>query len=219
MFPAMAGPGASIDLEFRAMGRACESCHPDPHRVRDAPVDCAACHGAERWENPPRNGYHELAGFSLTGAHTVVGCQLCHDGAGSMRGRGERCGGCHVQDDVHAGSLGSDCGRCHEQSYWLPSSFTHTSVGFVLQGVHRMLDCRSCHQGGNYFIGDRCMNCHLADYRQSAWHNDFDTLNNERGDGSRHFITGGYMGGGLQSYDCGRCHNQFTFFGAYAVPR
>lgn len=215
LFPAMAEPGATIDLEFRAMGRACESCHPDPHRVREAPVDCAACHGAETWSDPPKNGYHELAGFTLSGAHTVVACQLCHEGVGSLRGRGERCGGCHLQDDVHAGSLGSDCGRCHQQSFWLPSSFTHTEVGFVLQGVHRMLDCRSCHQGGNYFIGSQCMNCHLADYRSSSWHQ-IDGLFNDPASG-RWVIDGG--SGQRRSFDCGRCHNQFTFFGAYGTPR
>lgn len=215
LFPAMAGPGAPADLKFRAMGRACESCHPDPHQVREAPIDCQECHGAEAWENPPRNGYHRLAGFSLTGAHSVVACNLCHTGAGSLRGRGERCGDCHVNDDVHAGSLGTDCGRCHEQSYWLPSTFSHTTVGYVLQGAHRLLDCRSCHQAGNYFIGDDCYNCHLSDYRGAEWHQ-LDAAANA-GDPDRFRITGGTAS--PTSLDCDSCHNQFSFFGAYGEPR
>ncbi|MEL6187392.1 MAG: hypothetical protein AAFU79_22445, partial [Myxococcota bacterium] len=111
---------------------------------------------------------------------------------------------------------------CHEQEYWLPSRFTHTSVGYVLGGVHRMLDCRSCHQAGNYFIGNQCLNCHLDDYRGSTWHQIDVTLNGNLGDGQRFTINGGYAGADgntLRSYDCGRCHNQFTFFGAYAVPQ
>lgn len=220
LFPALAPAGAPLDLEFRAMGRACESCHPDPHRVRETRTDCAACHGAERWEEPPRNGYHQGAGFALVGAHTSVACDRCHEGVGSLRGRGQDCGDCHRMDDVHAGSFGSDCGRCHEQSFWLPSSFTHVEVGFVLEGVHRMLDCRSCHQAGNYFIGRDCTSCHLADYRRSTWHQRDAVLNRNLGDGSRFYVNGGYTDGqGLDSYDCGACHNQFTFFGAYGAPR
>lgn len=220
LFPALAPPGSPLDLGFRAMGKDCEACHPDPHRVKEGRTDCAACHGSDRWQDPPRNGYHQAAGFSLTGAHTSMACGRCHDGVGSLAGIGEDCGGCHRQDDLHAGSLGDDCGRCHEQSYWLPASFTHTEVGFVLQGVHRMLDCRSCHQAGNYFIGDRCMDCHLSDYRSSAWHETDGFLNQSLGDGRGHTINGGYTDGQtLESYDCGRCHNQFTFFGAYGEPR
>ncbi|MEO1230494.1 MAG: hypothetical protein AAFZ18_16460 [Myxococcota bacterium] len=220
--PATLPPGGELDLKFGAVGDDCVDCHPDPHEVGREPLECGACHGADSWVRPPRNAYHEGIGFSLTGAHAVVGCQLCHEGVGSLQGRGERCGDCHLGDDIHAGSLGADCGRCHEQEYWLPSRFTHTSVGYVLGGVHRMLDCRSCHQAGNYFIGNQCLNCHLDDYRGSTWHQIDVTLNGNLGDGQRFTINGGYAGADgntLRSYDCGRCHNQFTFFGAYAVPQ
>lgn len=215
MLPAIAPPGAPLDLEFRAAGSECDDCHPDPHQVREN-LDCVSCHGFEQWEAPPRNGYHESAGFELTGAHTVVACSLCHDGSGNMSGKGERCGSCHVQDDIHAGSFGSDCGRCHEQLGWIPTTFTHVDTGYVLEGIHRMLECRQCHQGGNYFIGDQCMNCHLDDYRGAEWHNTLDTIAN---DGNNVWnITGGAIG--EQSLDCDRCHNQFTFYvGTYVEPQ
>ena len=217
-----AQPGAPIDLQFRTSGQACEDCHLDPHKVRDAPIDCGSCHGAENWQNPPRNGYHELVGLSLSGAHSVLACQLCHEGNGSLQGRAERCGSCHVQDDIHAGSLGFDCARCHEQNYWLPSSFNHSTVGFVLEGVHRMLDCRSCHQAGNYFIGRQCLNCHLRDYRVSIWHTGDRGVDDLFGQADRHTINGLFVDPNTniaQSFDCGRCHNQFTFFGAFGEPQ
>lgn len=212
---AVAPPGAPLDLEFRVAGKACEDCHPDPHQVR-AGLDCVSCHGLEQWTSPPRNGPHQSAGFVLDGAHTVVACNLCHSGAGAMSGRGERCGTCHVQDDVHAGSLGHDCGRCHEQLGWIPTTFTHVDVGFVLQGVHRMLDCRQCHQAGNYFIPSNCYNCHLKDYRNADWHKTLDVIQNRGSD--KFWITGGAGPGA--SYDCDRCHNQFTFgAGVFTAPQ
>lgn len=211
---AIARPGAPLDLKFRTAGAECAACHPDPHRVREAlALDCKSCHGFEQWAKPPRNGYHELAGFSLTGAHTVVQCALCHVGTGSLRGKGEACGFCHVQDDIHAGSFGTQCGRCHEQLGWLPSTFTHMDTSYILEGVHRTLDCRSCHGAGNYFIGNKCYNCHLHDYRGSTYH-----LAELQRPGAKLSITGG--GAGMATIDCGRCHNQFTFFtGTYAAPR
>ncbi|MEO1336403.1 MAG: hypothetical protein AAFV29_12205 [Myxococcota bacterium] len=222
LLTAIAPAGAPLDLKFRAAGMDCDSCHPDPHQVQQE-LDCQACHAFETWDDPPKNEYHDVAGFSLNGAHTVVACELCHDGETKLRGRGERCGSCHVQDDVHASSLGADCGRCHQQQAWLPSTFTHTDVGYVLQGVHRTLDCRSCHQAGNYFIDSQCSSCHLSDYRRAmgpnGWHG-FD-LNFNQANPNDRFIIVGSPGNPNQnvSTDCGRCHNQFAWgLGASLVP-
>lgn len=212
--PVVAPVGAPLDLQFRAAGAACEDCHPDPHGVRPG-LDCAKCHGNEAWTSPPSNGYHEASGFALNGAHSVVACALCHNGSGSLRGRGERCGDCHIQDDVHAASFGADCGRCHEQNYWIPTDFTHIDTGYPLEGLHRMLECRQCHQAGNYFIKGNCFNCHLADYRGAAWHRDFDANLNA---GKQEFIIHGGIQAQEKSLDCGECHNQFTFsLGTYRV--
>lgn len=201
-------PGAPLDLLFRAAGEECDACHPDPHQVR-ANLACESCHGFSKWTSPERNGYHESAGFSLVGAHTVVACSLCHSGSGNMMGRGDRCGTCHVQDDIHAGSFGNDCGRCHGQSGWIPTTFNHMDTAFVLEGLHRTLECRQCHQAGNYFIGQQCYHCHLQDYRDSVWHGGDQIVNGKSPLG----------GVGAQTLDCDRCHNQFTFEGAYIAPR
>ncbi len=205
---AIAPAGAPLDLKFRAPGKDCGGCHPDPHRVREAlALDCQECHAEDKWTDPPNNGYHEMAGFSLTGPHNVIQCSLCHLGSGSLLGRGENCGNCHIQDDVHAMSFGSDCARCHEQAAWIPTSFTHVDTGYVLEGVHRTLECRECHQAGNYFIGNQCWNCHLDDYRKGLFHQ-----GEAAGMGKISIV-------GAPSKDCGECHNQFTFFlGTYVTP-
>ncbi|MBK8012634.1 MAG: cytochrome c3 family protein [Deltaproteobacteria bacterium] len=220
IFAATAPPGAPLDLEFRTAGTRCLDCHPDPHGVR-ADLDCAGCHDGEKWASPPRNIYHESVGFRLEGAHTVVACSLCHTGdgtGGSLTGRGERCQNCHIQDDVHAGSLGSNCGDCHGQLGWVPTTFTHVDTGYVLQGIHRALECRQCHQAGNYFISSTCYSCHLGDYRASVWHRA--DSNHQKTNDVWH-INGGYRDAlATDSFDCGRCHNQFSFrLGTRLVPQ
>ncbi len=220
---AVAPPGAPLDLLFRVAGKECDTCHPDPHQVRSK-LECDSCHGFEQWAAPPRNGYHESAGFSLTGAHTIVACATCHTGAGSMRGKGQRCGTCHAQDDIHAGSFGSECGSCHLQDGWVPTTFTHTDTGYVLEGMHRSLECRQCHLAGNYFLGKnpRCYNCHLRDYLQAPWHvgnngkGQGNDVYQQQGDpaGAPFYITGGVGINQMKSFDCENCHTQFTFAGA-----
>lgn len=212
---AIAPPGAALDLKFRVGGERCDSCHPDPHKVR-ASLACEECHSFEQWKAPPNNGYHQRAGFALTGAHSVLQCGLCHSGGSKLTGRGEQCGTCHVQDDIHARSFGNDCGKCHEQNGWRPVKFSHMETGFVLEGIHRTLDCRECHGGGNYFIGRNCYNCHLDDWRNSAWH-EIDFLVAPQ---DKVYITSDYQNqGGPASFDCGECHNQFLWgVSTYKVP-
>jgi len=206
-----------LDLQFRSEGQKCVDCHPDPHQVR-ANVECGRCHGAETWKNPPRNGYHENAGFALTGAHTVLGCQNCHRGVTRLTGRGEQCGNCHLLDDIHAGAFGMACGQCHEQNAWLPTTFTHMATAYTLRGVHRALDCRSCHQAGNYFISTECYSCHLQDYRESGFHQEGEIFAQET---LPKLKLGGFRDEKNEyvSLDCDQCHNEFSFItGTFSTP-
>jgi DnaJ-class molecular chaperone len=120
---------------------------------------------------------------------------------------------CHVNDDVHSGSFGTDCGSCHGQLAWLPSSFTHVDTGYVLEGIHRTLECRECHGAGNYFIGKKCYSCHLRDYREAEWHRGLEVAAQA---GSPKVFIGDWArsGGKYDTIDCGECHNQFTFLKA-----
>jgi hypothetical protein len=88
----------------------------------------------------------------------------------------------------------------------------------VLEGVHRNLDCRSCHNAGNYFIGKRCYSCHLRDYRGAAWHQGLEIAGQA---GQPKVSIGDWQGsaGQYKTYDCGECHNQFSFsLATYGTP-
>lgn len=208
--------GLPLDLLFRSAGKDCARCHENPHGVQ-ALLSCEACHGTEKWTALSEDRVHQRGGLALDGAHRSVRCETCHLGTENLLGDMDACGSCHASDDVHIGALGPSCDRCHGQSAWLPSSFTHTEVGFILQGVHRTLDCRSCHLVGNYFIDGSCFSCHLDDYRSAEWHQALDVAQNVEGSG-KFYITGGAQG--LETRDCDRCHNQFSFSLAVSVePR
>lgn len=111
-----------------------------------------------------RDRYHDLPPFSLAGGHARLECAQCHGGRGDLQGVGKVCDTCHRQDDIHAASLGPQCGQCHTVRAFFPSRFTHTAVGFSLVGAHRVLACAKCHSAGNYMgISGDCLSCHLDD--------------------------------------------------------
>ncbi|MFQ5622575.1 MAG: cytochrome c3 family protein [Paracoccaceae bacterium] len=108
----------------------CEDCHLTP-AYRDAPVDCAECHGEDDFHdgrlgdrcdschNP--NGWklwvfdHDTqTRYPLTGAHDGLDCNACHTKARSASLRIPRaCVSCHARDDVHRGQFGRRCSNCH----------------------------------------------------------------------------------------------------------
>lgn len=48
------------------------------------------------------------------------------------------CDTCHVNEDVHFGLMGADCGQCHSTSMWTVPEFRHPSP--------KSRDCAQCHQ-------------------------------------------------------------------------
>jgi hypothetical protein len=95
---------------------------------------------------------------------------------------------------------------------WRPARFSHVETGFMLEGLHRNLDCRQCHNAGTFFVGNRCYNCHLSDYRAAAFH--VATTAAQPGTGGRVFV-----GDATRTIDCGECHNQFAWTkGTFVVP-
>ncbi len=159
----------------------CSQCHT-PHRAwRDAPQtcrqchlrddvhhgqfrrDCGACHSTRRWSDARFD--HRSTRFALTGAHATLACAACHLG-GHYAGAPTNCAGCHATDDVHRGSRGEDCGRCHVTRRWRTARFDHAKeTGFALRGVHAKIDCIACHTSGDDHvkIPKRCAGCHRAD--------------------------------------------------------
>jgi hypothetical protein len=179
-----------VDWTFKTQGRNCKDCHGDKHGV-SAVSTCARCHGTLDWRTRIQDRYHDVPPFSLLGQHGGLECTKCHGQSADLTGMGTRCETCHRQDDIHGGAL-RECQQCHRVQGWLPSSFTHVTTGFPLQGVHRVLDCRQCH-GTNIYSGmsSECISCHLNDFfRRSA-------------------VV--YHQGIVQDPNCLPCHNQVSW--------
>jgi hypothetical protein len=166
---------------------------------------CAACHrdhfGTDfqlvRFDTARFN--HKDAGFELRQAHREVTCRDCHTPAlivdSAVRtyatrhrtlaktylGLGRECTDCHRTDNVHGDQFGTrTCTACHTEATWDTASlFNHASSRYVLTGLHRQVECASCHKAERV-AGSRepvvryasiraqtCTACH-SDYHRGA---------------------------------------------------
>ncbi|MBI5493915.1 MAG: hypothetical protein HY904_02745 [Deltaproteobacteria bacterium] len=183
-----------VDWQFRAPGKDCKTCHGDRHGVSAAST-CARCHGMEDWRTRIVDRYHDVPPFSLLGQHSDLECTKCHGQSADLTGTGTRCESCHRQDDIHGGAL-RECQQCHRVQGWMPSSFTHATTGFPLQGIHRTLDCRQCHGVGAYSgMSSECISCHLRD-----WANATSPVANI------------FHNAVVQDPNCLPCHNQVSWY-------
>jgi hypothetical protein len=156
-------------LALTGLSAACGSCHRDVHAMAPG-RDCAACHDARTFA-PARVGPKEHAAFAiaLEGAHGATPCFSCHEDltqptprkAVSFKDERRACADCH--EDVHRGTLGRDCARCHGPASFRPASgFDHDrDTRFRLGGAHAPLACSRCHAGNRWSgIPSRCQDCH-----------------------------------------------------------
>jgi len=165
-------------LTYLGLGTDCLSCHVDYHQ-KTLPVNCSNCHDNEKFK-PASKFDHSKAKFQLTGKHQQASCESCHKI--STRGgkkfqeftglRYGSCSNCHI--DVHEKRFGQNCSDCHNTESFLNSSllsrFDHTKTGYVLEGKHEQVSCKSCHKGR---ITDplkhaRCIDCH-KDYHEGQF--------------------------------------------------
>ena len=134
--------------------RECASCHPDHAGADFALID---------WGKPGLAQFdHARTGWALEGRHRTVKCADCHaasfrhspaaalsprvHGAGWM-GLEQGCNSCHERDDVHKGSLGRSCDRCHDAADWKkPVRFDHEKTSYPLTGKHADVACDRCHK-------------------------------------------------------------------------
>ena len=144
---------------------------------------CIACHnGTDRGD---RNFDHSTFAFKLTGAHTGLACDRCHQNQGSLaafKQTPQDCYSCHAKNDAHAGKFGKDCGSCHSTADWKQSTFDHAKTSFPLTGAHATIACDKCHAGGTFTaLSTDCVSCHAEPaFHQGAF--------------------------GSQSTQCGSCH-------------
>ena len=163
----------------------CVSCHKDPHHGSFG-KQCAECHQETTWKKT--NNFHQ--NFTLNGIHYSLSCTECHRDNRRLSGMSESCKICHQKDDIHNGTLPA-CGDCHRQVFWENPRFNHGLTMFALRGIHRTLDCYSCHSTGVYKgLPNLCSDCHLAQALS---------------------FTGSPNHNLLLNRSCSDCHTQFSF--------
>jgi hypothetical protein len=105
----------------------------------------------------------EHLAYPLEGDHRAAACTSCHGASKLFKGAPRRCAdaACHARDDVHAGTLGTTCDRCHLGSG--DNRFSHTiSAKFKLEGKHLAVACADCHPpdgAGSRAFKPRPFNC------------------------------------------------------------
>lgn len=215
---------------FLGLSQNCSTCHEDAHQGTLS-TDCASCHGFESFK--PASGFnHNKTDFPLTGGHAGLQCISCHkqetkNGKPFTRFSGvafANCNACH--QDPHKGDFGKDCKSCHITESFSKmkstSSFNHSLTGFPLEGRHRTLDCRECHdskwgsaEGYRNFEKHKpvsCVTCH-TDTHESKLGNDCKVCHSQQSfsvdrrlTGFDHTDTGFRLLGKHQNVDCRSCH-------------
>jgi len=169
-----------------ALDTTCFNCHQegDVHQG-NLGENCGRCHQQMGWAVDVLFD-HDITGFPLSVLHAVALSEACHLSSRYSDTSG-LCSDCHGQDDPHEGSLGTDCGTCHNPNDWLLWEFDHAeNTGFTLEGAHSDLACRDCHEEGQNYQARppvACAACHHGD--------------------DIHF--------GQFGRQCSRCHNTYSF--------
>lgn len=138
-----------------------EGCHEDSLHRGSLGKECSRCHEPGQW--PAVRFDHAVdSQWPLRGKHQqVTACESCHP-ARKYRGVPTTCGsaGCHLQDDLHEGQLGTKCETCHSVEGTL--LFRHNrDAKFPLEGKHAPLLCASCHKSVTFKpVPQKCVGCH-----------------------------------------------------------
>jgi len=152
------------DLKYREAPHQCVDCHKenDAHdgNLGDA---CADCHNESSWKEADFD--HSQTDYPLIGKHLDTECDDCHRD-NVFDDTPDDCFSCHVQDDVHKGLSGKDCGSCHNPRGWDDTSFDHRrDTDFALDGAHAEIACGDCHSDQPFSdkLDTSCISCHQED--------------------------------------------------------
>ncbi|MGB9663674.1 MAG: hypothetical protein ACPL25_01975 [Ignavibacteria bacterium] len=131
---------------------------------------CLSCH-PKGSEDGAFN--HGLTNFPLTGAHTNVSCNNCHQNG--FENTPTECQACHMNDFNQTQNpnhqqigMSNQCNNCHTTNAWTPSTFNHSNTNFPLTGAHTQTNCANCHQGQTTGTSTQCFSCHQNDYNQTT---------------------------------------------------
>ena len=153
---------------------ACIDCHKaDDVHQGEMGADCGSCHASSGWRQVSFD--HATTRFPLHGAHASLACDVCHTQQGNQfehlfnghKPVAGLCSDCHARDDLHEGSFGQTCQKCHNESSWRDARFDHDKTAFPLLGEHRQVACDSCHAAGKPVNPGsprtQCIDCHRSD--------------------------------------------------------
>lgn len=142
--------------------KACgDRCHQDSLHRSTLGSDCNRCHTSGIWA-ATRFDHTDDTDWPLKGRHAKgAECAACHP-TRQYDGTPKECSaaGCHARDDVHEGTLGDQCDRCHRETGQLV--FDHNRMSsFTLDGRHQTTRCTSCHPAGKFKPRVKeCFGCH-----------------------------------------------------------
>jgi hypothetical protein len=126
-------------VTFDGISTECgDTCHEDSAHEGLLGKQCTKCHTSGTWDAL----FFEHTRYPLDGEHAQVKCDGCHGTDKKFRGTPRTCGDarCHARDDVHGGSLGKSCNRCHLTNG--DNRFNHQiSAKFKLDGKHTGVTC------------------------------------------------------------------------------
>lgn len=164
------------DLVFTDTPNDCINCHTDVH-FQTVGNDCMRCHSTSSWIVDHIPELHEMNGFPLIGAHSVLNCIECHNTETNLRFEpiGNECIICHQNDYMAAtnpnhleAGYSENCEECHD-----PLGFGWSGEGilhdfFPLVQGHDIGDCFECHDQDTYSgLSPECVECHLEDYNST----------------------------------------------------
>lgn len=99
----------------------CRSCHmKDDAKIHKERLggNCELCHSANAWKLWSFD-HDKQTDYRLDGAHKGLDCHACH--AKPVKTKielSDTCISCHERDDIHRGSFGTNCKRCHVTESW-----------------------------------------------------------------------------------------------------
>ena len=127
---------------FKGLNHACSSCHNDFHKG-ELGTECERCHSPAVGFNDVDFDHNRESKFRIDGQHVKNQCYQCHWNYKFKFGDSFSCSTCHV--DVHKGSFGPNCDKCHTTSGFAMQKGFHDFGAFRITGVHDKLSCVTCH--------------------------------------------------------------------------
>ncbi|HVN76844.1 MAG TPA: hypothetical protein VMT19_11040, partial [Thermoanaerobaculaceae bacterium] len=221
--------GRGEAVRYAGVGTACASCHQDVH-LGQLGTACQSCHATETFKLASYT-HRENPGF-FTAKHASARCQDCHKSveADYPSGHGTAvryaslspaCASCH--EDVHMGTLGTQCETCHTTQQWPGASRAfHKATSFPLDGQHLGVACASCHLNGQTKgTPNRCYDCHWVRRQDDVYRTELgtDCENCHRTTSWRSVVwdhtaaTGFTLAGAHATLACQQCHTQLPFQG------